>query len=64
VTITEEDVRFRRHLQQGESVDAVTRASGRVRVEKLRAVRGRVVQGIAGVCSVALSVVGTVEDTD
>jgi hypothetical protein len=64
VTITQEDVRFRRHLQQGGSVDAVTRASERVRVVRLRAVLGRIVQGIVIVCSVALSVVGTVEDTE
>jgi hypothetical protein len=47
VTITQEDVRFRRQLQQGASVDAVTRASIRVRVERLCAARGRVVQRIA-----------------
>jgi hypothetical protein len=64
VTITEEDVRFRRHLQQGASVDAVTRASILVRVDRLSAVRGRIVQGIARLCSVALLVVGTVEDTN
>jgi hypothetical protein len=47
VTITQEDVRFRRQLQQGVSVDVVTVVAGLVRDVRLCAARGRVVQRIA-----------------
>jgi hypothetical protein len=41
-----------------------TEASGRAEQRRFGAVHGKLVQGIAGVTSVAFRVVGTVEDTE